>query len=382
MAENIDLMAFAKGAELANKANWQDTLNDITARTAEARLMQSQAAFGIGMPLMEEQKASQLQQLQGNRAAGETIAGILGEAGRLQTPEEQNALILRRMQEQFSTIGQNPGDQFRQQALQRYALDRAGMAVKGGDANLAAQFAAMVPGNPFTKQVTDLAAVNDPRIATDAIRLQQLGAEAVDTARGVVTYGGQQYPINTFLGMQRDRIQQGLNFNPYTVANQMAQINQRNQVLTGANPAWAGRGIQYVQNPYGNPFAIPLSEAAPTVATGGMAMPAGPIPGGMPVPQGGVIPGLEQYVLPQGTPLPSATAAAYPETAGMRYPAPTQATPLWQDWLQQAMRQKALMDAQRATIAAPYLPAPTPQAPGYTPGVAPAYNNWITGGAR
>jgi hypothetical protein len=251
------------------------------------------------------------------------------------------------------------------------------MAVKGGDANLAAQFAAMVPGNPFTKQVTDLAAVNDPRIATDAIRLQQLGAEAVDTARGVVTYGGQQYPINTFLGMQRDRIQQGLNFNPYTVANQMAQINQRNQVLTGANPAWAERGIQYVQNPYGNPFAIPLSEAAPTVATGGMAMPAGPIPGGMPVPQGGVIPGLEQYVLPQGTPLPSATAAAYPETAGMRYPAPTQGASLWQDWLQQAMQQKALMDAQRTAIF-----APTPQAPGYTPGVAPAYNNWITGGAR
>jgi hypothetical protein len=305
----------------------------------------------------------------------------LGEAGRLQTPEEQNALILRRMQEQFSTIGQNPGDQFRQQALQRYALDRAGMAVKGGDANLAAQFAAMVPGNPFTKQVTDLAAVNDPRIATDAIRLQQLGAEAVDTARGVVTYGGQQYPINTFLGMQRDRIQQGLNFNPYTVANQMAQINQRNQVLTGANPAWAERGIQYVQNPYGNPFAIPLSEAAPTVATGGMAMPAGPIPGGMPVPQGGVIPGLEQYVLPQGTPLPSATAAPmaapYPETAGMRYPQPAGTIPqmdfaslgaLLASLGQRKDFMEQLAAQQQANRAANVM------------GVASTTGNWLTGG--
>ncbi len=343
--------------------------------------MQSQAAFGIGMPLAEEQKATQLQQLQGDRLAGEAIAGILGEAGRLQTPEEQNAFILQQLQQQLSNTGQNPGDQFRQQAIRRYALDRAGMAAKTGNAEMASQYAAMVPGNPFAKQFSDLANINDPRIATDAIRLRDLGAETVDTERGVVTYGGQQYPINKFLEAQRARVQQGLAYNPYDVANQMAQINQRNQVLTGANPLWAAREFQYVQNPYGNPFAVPYQGAAPTGGTGGMAMPAGPIPGGMPVPQGGVIPGLEQYVLPQGTPLPSATAAPmaapYPETAGMRYPQPAGTIPqmdfaslgaLLASLGQRKDFMEQLAAQQQANRAANVM------------GVARATGNWLTGG--
>lgn len=71
----------------------------------------------------------------------------------------------------------------------------------------------------------------------------------------------------------------------------------------------------------------------------------------------------------------------YPETASLRYPAAPQVTPLWQEWLNQAMQQQQLVEAQRKAAIAPYLPQfpPSPLAPAYTPGVAPAYNNWITG---
>lgn len=368
MAENIDLMAFAKGAELANQANWQDTLNDLRTRMGENQLSQSQAAFGLQMPLREEQTMSQLQQLQGNRQAGETIASIVGQAGTMGTPEEQNAFILKNLQDQFATMGQQPGDRFKMEALQRYALDRAGMAAKAGDAAMAAQYSAMIPGNPFANQTRLLQEISDPRVATDPIRLQQLGAEGVDLQQGTVTYRGQTYPVQRFLQEKRGEAAGGLAYNPFEGINKIAEMNVRNAAALSTNPGYAERGYQWVTDIYGNRSLAPIAAGAQMVGMPPVGV-AGPVPmmNAAPVAYGNVIPGLEQYVRPMQTMQPvQPVRQGYgwdSAPAQLGYSDPTGAGDAMAILNSLVAQQQALRAADAT-------------------GAARATGNWITGGAR
>jgi hypothetical protein len=138
-------------------------------------------------------------------------------------------------------------------------------------------------------------------------------------------------------------------------------------------------------------YANQPTTGAPTAA----AMPAGNMsyaPGMQPLvlsnqtlglqgPPVAQLPGSTGPTLAVPVPNGQAYTNVFPETSSVRMAAAPQVTPLWQEWLNQAMQQQQLVEAQRRAVLAPYLPQlPSgPVAPGYTPGVAPAYNNWITG---
>jgi hypothetical protein len=140
----------------------------------------------------------------------------------------------------------------------------------------------------------------------------------------------------------------------------LAQYGGQPAAPTGGVPAYAGVPQASIAPGMPPPLAPALSPTLQVALQGG---PAGVIPGST------------------GPTLAMPAAGAYPETASLRYPAAPQVTPLWQEWLNQAMQQQQLVEAQRRAVLAPYLPGlpSEPVAPGYIPGVAPAYNNWITG---
>jgi hypothetical protein len=396
MADFIDLMGFAKGAEMANKANWQDTIYDINTRNAEENLRQSQTKFDLALPSLQFGQEESYKAGLGNRAGQEFQTNVLGEAAKLPAAEREQFIAdsaIRRLQ---NLDPASPGAAQERNSIESFLKVQASGIARTNPQAAAALYGATTMGQSTADTLRQVAMLSDPKTAYDPINLatlaNQMGGQ-YDQATNSVRFAGSNavMPVDKFIGFARQRaMDQTADMTPgmeragnqaqlSAFADQQVEMFRQNGILAMKNPV-----TNQVVPLFNLQTGQQVSQTAGGVQPYAGAPQATPMSGFQPInPLAGTQPLYTQPAAPNG----QAYTNVFPETASVRAAqvggapgAPQQVTPLWREWLNQAMEQQALVRAQREAVAAQYLPQipATPMAPGYTPGVAPAFNAWIT----
>jgi hypothetical protein len=389
MADFIDLMGFAKGQQQANKENWQDTIYDINTRNAEENLRQSQTRFDLALPSMQFGQEESYKAGLGNRAGQEFQTNVLTEAGKLPAGEREQFIAdsaIRRLQ---SLDPASPGAAQERNSIESFLKVQASNLVRTNPQAAAALYGATTMGQSTADTLRQVAMLSDPKTAYDPINLATLANQMngqYDQATNSVRFAGSNavMPVDQFIGFARQRaMDQTADLTPgmqragneaklSAFADQTIEEFRKNGILAVKNPVTnqvipllnlqTGQQVSQAQGPQLNVTGLDQT----------FGMNINPLTS--PPPQYAQQPGAvgewgneSLRRIPMG-PLPTAGGAPQP------------VTPLWREWLNQAMEQQALVRAQREAVAAQYLPQTpaTPMAPGYTPGVAPAFNSWIT----
>lgn len=289
----IDLMAYAQGADLANRQNWQDQINSLNTQAAQRNLDQNQIQWDMRLPLAQMDMQSQLAALTGNRNAADLQTSVMSQLANL--PKEQHGdvianSVLNRLAKLDPT---SPGAGHEMQALQTYLVNQASKYGRAGDMATAQKLLGVLPGAQVKAE--SLPGVNQQWIG------QQI-ADAYSKA-----------------GVQNV-------FNPYTGVN--TPIGHNPQTQPGAQPGAApaadplGALIQQIAQRQMPP--VSTAPAAPAAAPVVMPSPAAYAP--MPVP---TIPVSPDY---SGSMLSSAIMNA----PSMQQPAPSNPLADLVNWLQGA----------------------------------------------
>lgn len=168
----LDLMAFAKGQEMGNQANWSDVKN----AQEEQKNARNLAAFDTRFPLLQNQVQSQLSLLDDAniaRTASQATAGfqsnLIGAASKL-PPEQRNKYIADNVAAQMQNLGDDPVSQRVRQNVHEWSLRQGAELMKTDPASAKQLFDAAgigtMPQSPEA-QVADLnqrinAALQDP----------------------------------------------------------------------------------------------------------------------------------------------------------------------------------------------------------------------------
>lgn len=126
----LDFMAFAKGAEQANQANWADTMrswqvavNDLNARTGEEKLRQLRSSFDMGQPLEQAKIDDQLTLRAANIDSAGWETSSLKKWAQLADPAQRDAAQVGDIQARIASLDPgNPADLVKKQNLERYVL--------------------------------------------------------------------------------------------------------------------------------------------------------------------------------------------------------------------------------------------------------------------
>lgn len=126
MATLFDPLAYERGAQAAQEANWRDALNQMRLDTSAEALRQSQETFGLNLPIAQQQAqlTGELLNQQGldlaaQRRAAETQTQLLGEVAGL-NPAEQAQRIADRISGRLTQLAQTPGDRSAQSEIRAY----------------------------------------------------------------------------------------------------------------------------------------------------------------------------------------------------------------------------------------------------------------------
>lgn len=344
MAAYLDLMAFAKGAELANQANWKDTMNDISSRSAEEQLRQSQDVFNLNMPLAELGTGKKIEDFQGNQMSFDFQSSLNKELAGM--PEEQRGAyqaqtVLNALKNMDMT---RPGSQAYQRGLVDYGTKAVSDLVKAGRFEDANALARSLPGVSNTGRLAEAQSYMRPGALNDAVSIAAAGGEMQPS--GKVRFRGSSVDLDPLEFAQiRARQAQDPSFNPLSA---LAEIDKRNRDLTFQNEVAAkakAMGMEVMVNPVtGQRVVLPRAQALQAQSMGSL-VPA-------PAPQAAArtpVPAAAGAAPQAGTPAfaPSAAAGAapvyWPDPSGTGFAqaianagqptAPAAAGPSWWDRL-------------------------------------------------
>jgi hypothetical protein len=292
----IDLMAFTRGQEQANDANWRDEIRDINARSAEEKLRQSQTMFDLALPGTQFAVEADYTKQLGNRAGAEFQTNLFTEAGKL-PPDQQTSFIANAFKKRLQEIDPTaPGATAERLSLTNAAVLRAGNMVTT-DPEAAAELYGLVPGRQdYVASVRDLAKWSDPKVANDPINLLEaansIGAQ-FDPATNLYAIPGTNTRLNQYelINLKREQAQN-------KVSNVTPQL-QRSQAVQNSIDTNSGimeqlrnLGISAVVNPNTGGLQVLGRFGAPGTPT--TAEP----PAYTGLPQASTIPGMRASINP------------------------------------------------------------------------------------
>jgi hypothetical protein len=328
----IDLMAFTRGQEQANDANWRDEIRDINARKAEEALRQSQTKFDLELPSVQFAQEEDYKTALGNRAGAEFQTNLFTEAARLPA-EEQTSFITNAFKKRLQEIDPTaPGASAERLSIQNAAILRANNMRKT-DPDAAAELFSLVPGRQdYVNSVRDLAKWSDPKVATDPINLLEaassIGAQ-FDPATNLYAIPGTNTRLNAFdlINIKREQAESKVS-NVTPQLQRSAAVQTAIDTNSGIMEQLRNLGISAVVNPNTGGLQVLGRFGAPGVPTGTQSQPTAEPPAYTGLPQASTIPGMRARIDPLAgtipTPVfsPEALAAETRRQAEVRLPVP------------------------------------------------------------
>lgn len=351
-APYLDLMAFARGAELGNTQNWKDAENDVIQRTREAKLAQDEATFGLNFPLaqqgaglLKEQGAQQMQALQDNMATAKFTAQALQRMTGMSAPQRA-AYLSETLREygQRATPGQVG-------ALMQFGQAQALKAYQANDLEGAERILASLPGVDSSPAMREVAKWSDPAQYMNPEVIAQGGG--VVQADGRVLYAGALYEPGRFAMIKQEQARKGaLADIPRLTApmvEQQGAMRRREEFMQSMAPLNEANGLRlFYDAETGQAFRLQLPQvqqaAYPETASTRYPAAQGAPTVGATTPTGAVVgPGASAPIRLQVPPQQQQRAA--PATA---------AQPDWMRWLPGATAAPPLSMLPSATGADPY----------------------------
>lgn len=208
MAAFIDLMGYARGAELANQENWRDVSNDINTRAAEERLRQSQITFDTDLPGYQFGKETALDQGLGARRGVEFQVGVLSEMNKL-PPEQQAEFLANSFRSRLSNIAPTPGGAQELNALRDMVTMQANKFLAAGDTRSAQSLFSAIPGvgQAQADQRGEVEKWSNPQTAFDEMNLATGAAQVggkYDPQTKTIDLAGIKYDVPRFAQYMRD----------------------------------------------------------------------------------------------------------------------------------------------------------------------------------
>lgn len=292
----LDLMAFARGAQQANTENWQDTLNDISARSREEALRQSQTAYDLALPGAQRGAEEAEKGAIGLQKGQDFQTSVLTEADKL--PPAQRAQFIadsaiRRLQ---NIDPMAPGAAQERNSIESFLKVQAGGLAKANPDQAATLYGATTTGGAAADSLRKLAMLSDPKLAFDPINLANLANEyggTYDQATNTVKLPGSggSMPVEGFVGMARQR-----------VVDQTADLTPGFQRASNQDQqgTFADQQIAYLKSIGITAFKNPVTNQVVLMPQGGAGAGAG---------------------------VPRQTAPAYPQAPGPQVPVPGQQAP-------------------------------------------------------
>ena len=406
MAELLDLMAFAKGAELANQSNWKDTMNDITARIGEESLRQSQEVYNLNAPLREMKVGNEIDTFMGNQLSYDFQSSLNKETAGMD-PAERAQFSADRV---LATLKNMDLTRPENRAFQKGVIDMGMQSVENlrklGMADRAVALARSLPGFTGAEAQAQAQAVAKPGYFNDALMVQSAGGQMMPN--GKVSYGGVEMDPLQF---QQFKVREASepNFNPTTALIELNKFNQDMKFQNDVADRAKKLGMEIMIDPVnGQRVMLPRAQAAAAAAAGwgpGAAAMPGTAPRPAATPQApGAAPayvqpaaaaapvywpdpngnGLSQAIMAQPNGAPQAaptwwenlmrTWSSQPSAPGAPVPSPVGVNPGWTNFMNPAPQFTPSQNAYQA----PWWMQNTPTAQ------LPAAPNWATinGGAR
>ena len=325
----IDLMAYARGAEMANKANWQDVMNDLDVRRTEEALRQSQTTYNLGLPLAQENSRTAMEAIEGNRRAADFQTSVFTELAKMPREQQADFVVQSAMNRLQNLDGTRPGAAQEAQGIQTYLTRLASDYAKAGDTASAQKILGAMPGANVGQKLVEIDRWSNPATALNPQNIAGAGGKMLPD--GNVEFMGYKMTPAQFAQMQQQRAQNA------NVLPGLQNLGQQQQMLAMAEQvaqAYRNAGFQVAINPITGqvtPLPAAAAPAAPALPAAGSPDPTAALAAlagvGAPMPGAPVVPAMP--------------AAARP-LAGPRVPA---ATPPWaplpvqpMPWLTQGQR--------------------------------------------
>lgn len=266
MAEFLDLMAFAKGAELANQSNWKDTMNDINARTGEESLRQSQGLYDLFNPLRELKVGNEIDTFAGNQLAFDFQSSLNKETAGMD-PAERAQFMADRV---LATLKNMDLTRPENRAFQKGVIDTGMQSVQNlqklGMADRAVALARSLPGFTGAEGQAQAQALAKPGYFNDALMVQSAGGQMMPN--GKVSYGGVEMEPLQF---QQLKVREATdpNFNPTTALIELNKFNQDMKFQNDVADKARKFGMEIMINPVnGQRVMLPRAQAAAAAAAG------------------------------------------------------------------------------------------------------------------
>jgi hypothetical protein len=264
----IDFMAFARGAEFANAANWRDVQNDINARTGEARLAQDEATFGLKFPLAQlgaeletERGRAAIEDYKANRGFAKFEADVSRELMGL-TPDQRGAVVAQRLAEAAQTA--TPATMGN---LARWAQAQALRELRSGNTQAGYAILRAMPDGDMSEPARQLALWNDPNSYRNPDVIRSGGGEPQPD--GTVLYAGVPMLPEQFAQVKRLQATQGSLANVGQVLAPLAahqqQLDQRAAYNRDMAAIQEANGMRAVIDPAtGQAVYVPIPQVQPT----------------------------------------------------------------------------------------------------------------------
>jgi len=294
--EFLDLMAYARGAEFANQANWNDVKNDISTRTSEDQLRRSQVEFDLKLPYAQLESEDRAGTAYAARSMADWQANLTNKMASMPREQQPQAYADAIGAQLRGIVPNSPGAAKQQEALRMFATRKAVELAESDNIAGAQAILAQLPGADTSRQMGEIMKWRNPAALTP---------ENIQTAGGTVgpdgqiTYAGVRMSpfefaermqaqavnamVNPMAGLQKvfERNQQ------VDFAGQVASLNnaQNNGVQFMVNPQ-TGQIMGIRMNPDGTVTSVPVNTAvgggqptpAPAVAGGNIPLPSGVAP--------------------------------------------------------------------------------------------------------
>jgi hypothetical protein len=329
----IDLMAYARGAEMANKANWQDVMNDLDVRRTEEALRQSQTTYNLGLPLAQENSRTAMEAIEGNRRAADFQTSVFTELAKMPREQQADFVVQSAMNRLQNLDGTRPGAAQEAQGIQTYLTRLASDYAKAGDTASAQKILGAMPGANVGQKLVEIDRWSNPATALNPQNIAGAGGKMLPD--GNVEFMGYKMTPAQFAQMQQQRAQNA------NVLPGLQNLGQQQQMLAMAEQvaqAYRNAGFQVAINPI-------TGQVTPLPAA---AAPAAPAAVGVPNPAAGMTmapPTAAQTALAGLAGIPAAAPMAAPVMPAPAMPRAPAATPPWTPlpvqstpWLTQGQR--------------------------------------------
>jgi hypothetical protein len=245
---NLDIMAFAKGASLANQENWRDVLNANQAAGQNEALRQSQTRFDMALPRAQTVEEQKLGDLAGNRRYAESLTNTLTNLSKVPL-ENRDAYLVASVQEAMKGIDpRQPGALRELDNYTRWIQQQSAVALQKGQQPLASSLMALIPGSQShaAKQAADVALWSNPQSAYDPAVIQSGGGSL--NPDGMVTYAGTKMYPSDFASLKLKEANTPYR-NPYGDLGRLEDTQARRDVGQDEARLMDSAGRAYAHNP-------------------------------------------------------------------------------------------------------------------------------------